>query len=276
MKKFIFHHNEFLLPIVTQQSFPSYHVIMVNSASMRCETAKFLWNKSDKKICADGGANRLFDGFQTIEKASYIPDYITGDLDSVRDEVRDYYSLLGTSIVYNYDQNYNDLEKALHLASTILPHKYSSNNDNIILLDKLANENDVLQNVIVLGALGGRLDQQIANINTLYSMKSSFCRIVLLDDESTTFLLKGDADMTHEIRLIRENDIEGPVCGLLPLGHKVENIKTTGLKWNLENESLEMGKRISTSNQVLDGIDTVTVTTNTDILWTCTCKIPAI
>jgi thiamine pyrophosphokinase len=42
--------------------------------------------------------------------------------------------------------------------------------------------------------------------------------------------------------------------GLFPLGAKCENIKTKGLKWNLENDLnyLEFGKFTSSSNEAID------------------------
>ena len=43
------------------------------------------------KICAEGGANRLYDQVSPNLRTKYIPEYIVGDLDSVRSEVQDFY-----------------------------------------------------------------------------------------------------------------------------------------------------------------------------------------
>lgn len=78
-----------------------------------------LWTSSQWRCCADGGANRLHDTAENKESLSpipsshiqylmiyrYLPDLITGDFDSIRTEVRAYYtskvrpplSLLGRS-----------------------------------------------------------------------------------------------------------------------------------------------------------------------------------
>ena len=66
---------------------------------MSCSLASTLWSQCWVKICADGGANRLYDGFISGSGSSansttvknYIPDYITGDLDSLRNEVQQFY-----------------------------------------------------------------------------------------------------------------------------------------------------------------------------------------
>ncbi len=58
------------------------------------------------RICADGGANRLYDqlpcwlgaGGADAEEAvrgAFLPDVIKGDLDSLRPEVRDFYTRRG-------------------------------------------------------------------------------------------------------------------------------------------------------------------------------------
>ena len=65
------------------------------------------------------------------------------------------------------------------------------------------------------------------------------------------------------------NNFEGPNCGLIPIGNKVNNIITKGLKWNLNNESLEFGTRISTSNKINDNNDDIIIETSECLLWTC-------
>jgi thiamine pyrophosphokinase len=50
-----------------------------------------IWNNFEFKICAEGGANRLYDQLNINKRPLYIPDYIVGDLDSIRDEVKEYY-----------------------------------------------------------------------------------------------------------------------------------------------------------------------------------------
>lgn len=67
-------------------------VILVNTI-LPLHFQKF-WKGAKLKICADGGANRLFDFFEnhTSERTSYIPNIIKGDLDSMRKPVREFYT----------------------------------------------------------------------------------------------------------------------------------------------------------------------------------------
>ena len=63
-------------------------LIVLNQPVMRAGFQQ-LWSHSTLRVCADGGANRLFDAVHTKE---CIPDYVVGDLDSVRPDVREYYT----------------------------------------------------------------------------------------------------------------------------------------------------------------------------------------
>jgi thiamine pyrophosphokinase len=84
------HVNEFLHLSRVAQNY-SYHLILLNSETLSIPQVKQLWNLCNMKICADGGANRLFNGIEESERSRFIPNFITGDLDSVKQDVADYY-----------------------------------------------------------------------------------------------------------------------------------------------------------------------------------------
>ena len=83
-----------------------------------------LWEKSSYRVCADGGANRLFEA-TVVEKESsdeiiscYLPDLITGDLDSLYPHVREYYEQKGVPVVRVEDQDYHDLDVSTPLCTS--------------------------------------------------------------------------------------------------------------------------------------------------------------
>ena len=84
---------------------------------------KILWQKTSYRVCADGGANRLFDATVTNNSSSdetiskYLPDLITGDLDSLLPHVREYYEKNGVPIVRVEDQDYHDLDVSFELSA---------------------------------------------------------------------------------------------------------------------------------------------------------------
>lgn len=113
-----------------------------------------------------------------------------------------------------------------------------------------------------MGGHGGRMDQSLGNLNTLYCLAENGENPIWLDLFNATIALsKGK----HVIHIDRET--QGPMCGLLPIGHRVERIITDGLKWNL-NSALSFGESglISTSNQVLH--DSITLETSHPVLFT--------
>ena len=73
-----------------------------------------LWEASTYRTCADGGANRLYDATVNFGsedgKNNYLPNLITGDLDSLRRDVRQYYESKGVEIIRVEDQDYHDLD----------------------------------------------------------------------------------------------------------------------------------------------------------------------
>lgn len=92
----IFHKNFFLkllLAPAAPLSMDKLNLIILNSPNIHFNTVSQLWSSCRYKICADGGANRLFDLCTSANKNTndFIPDFIVGDLDSARADVIDYY-----------------------------------------------------------------------------------------------------------------------------------------------------------------------------------------
>jgi thiamine pyrophosphokinase len=231
--------SQFWIPV--SDKVDDYVLVMLNSASYSVELLRTLWDSCGQRLCADGGANRLFDAFSDpLERARYIPNSIVGDLDSIRPEVKDYYSERGTSIELHYDQNLNDIEK------TLLRCTY-------------------VRQVILLGGQG-RFDHHMSAIQMLFKFREQFDHFVLIDQYSPTegnlILLLNEGK--HAIHVTEE--MEGPTCGLLPIGGRVECVSTTGLEWDLNKAELMLGGLVSTSNRVRE--KRVTVETSHPILWT--------
>ena len=89
------HFNDFFLPnsvVNNEQPDYFYYLLIVNSDSFSTKLTKAIWDKCKTKVCADGGANRLYDSLTETERIAYIPQFIVGDLDSVREEVVSFYT----------------------------------------------------------------------------------------------------------------------------------------------------------------------------------------
>ncbi|XP_077240709.1 thiamine pyrophosphokinase1 isoform X2 [Tasmannia lanceolata] len=178
----------------------------------------------------------------------YRPDAIKGDMDSVRPEVREFYSNLGTKIVdESYDQDTTDLHKCVAYIHDSTPNLEKSN-----------------LCILIAGALGGRFDHEVGNINVL--CRFSNIQMVLLSDDCLIQLLP----KTHRHEIHIQSSVEGPHCGLVPMGTPSASTTTTGLQWDLTDMEMRFGGLISTSNIVRE--EKITVQSDSDLLWTINIK----
>lgn len=251
------HSSSFLLPtIVADDDRPAstYALIVLNQRLPRF--TPLLWKHATLRLCADGGANRLHDEMPQLlphEDASdvrnrYKPDVIKGDMDSIRTEVLDFYSSLGTKTLdASHDQDTTDLHKCVAYIRDFTPNLNASN-----------------LCILVAGALGGRFDHEVGNINVLYHFSDT--RIILLSDDCLIHLLP----KTHHHKIHIQSSVEGPHCGLVPVGMPSGSTTTTGLQWDLTETEMKFGGLVSTSN-VVKG-EKITVRSDSDLLWTISIK----
>ncbi|MBT4121170.1 MAG: thiamine diphosphokinase [Candidatus Magasanikbacteria bacterium] len=147
-------------------------------------------------ICADGGANNYKD----------FPDYVIGDMDSIDKELLVEYQLSDkVKVIFDKDKNKTDLELAIELAQTLKPSQ-----------------------IIILGAVGDRLDHTFGNLACL----SKFDGKIKIEDEIQEIFLVSDY-----IEIIGEI---GETMSIIPL-NEVQGLTYTGLEWNVENKDVEFG-----------------------------------
>ena len=184
-----------------------------------------------------------------------VPDAVTGDFDSIRPCVLDFYRQRGTEIVHDPSQSSNDFDKSLRLVEEAQAAY-------------LRREGAASRRwtVVAFGAFGDRFDHELASIDVLYR-NQRFEKLLLMGERMTACLLPPGR---HVIRPCPA--IEGPTCGLLPIGGRCDAVWTSGLRWNLQGETLRFGRLVSTSNQMQPDPETgeieVRVTTTHPLVWT--------
>lgn len=200
-----------------------------------------VWHYSTLRVCADGGANRLYDYFGNDEdkRRTYLPDCITGDLDSLKDSIRKYYDSLGVPIIGNPDQYSTDFDKAV---------------------DIVVNKLGPTAPIISLGSMGGRVDQSMSSIHRLFVSYEKNQPLLLLSDQNVTILL-----MPGTSRISTPLTHLGKTCGIIPITGTA-HITTKGLEWDVENWETKFGGQLSTSNHLME--DEIEITTDAPVIFT--------
>lgn len=188
------------------------------------------WRNSRIRVCADGGANRVHDR----SGGSLVPDAVCGDLDSVRPDVVDHFSGLGSLVVRDLNQDTDDLTKSIEF-----------------LRPRLSSDS----RVIIVGGLGLNITQELANLNAFF-LFPELDLFFLSDYNVIASLGPGGHTLVAPGRF---------GCGMMPLGSPCSRAVTTGLRWNVDGP-LRYGGLISSSNEMTDTSVTVDVTDR--ILWT--------
>ncbi|XP_078046411.1 thiamine pyrophosphokinase 1 [Augochlora pura] len=219
-----------------------------------------IWENAQIKVTVDGGTHRWLKYLKTQDidllhgkHSQYLPNLITGDMDSSSPEILEKLKSMGTRIINTPDQNYTDYMKALHQVK-----QYASE------------ENINLEVIYTFVESSGRIDHIFANINTLFLCDKLIdeTKIIHVASDSLTWILQpGFHNITIPEILVQSNSC----CGLIPIGSPVKRISTTGLKWNLDNATMQFGKMVSTSN-TYDNCSNVTIQTDSLVVWTMDIK----
>ncbi|EMD62460.1 hypothetical protein GGP41_002016 [Bipolaris sorokiniana] len=229
-------------------SFARPDLLILNQPITHFTAFEHLWKHSNYHVCADGGANRLFDMFAgelTQQREQFLPDIVHGDLDSLRNDVRDYYRDRGVSISRGGDQESTDFGKCMQkISSRVL--------------------SSGMRDILVLGTLGGRVDQGLGLLHEMIreETKHPNLRLWLFSESSLSLIIKAGITILRGVqasRVFTEN------VGLVPIyGPAV--ISTEGLEWDVKQWATRMGGQVSTSNHVK--ADSIRIETDAPILFT--------
>ncbi len=200
---------------------PERAIIFANGRLPDLEPARRLIRPDDFLIAADGGTRHAL-------ALGLLPSIVIGDLDSLTPDDRRRLEGSGVEIrQYPRDKSETDLELAL---GTALEAGYRS--------------------ILVLAALGGRLDQTLANLALLTDPSLAEVDVRLDDGIEEAFFVRKQADV---------QGCPGDTVSLLPWGSPAGGVTTEGLRWPLRGETLYPDKTRGVSNEMLAEIATISL-----------------
>jgi len=200
-------------------------VIFANGELPDLDSARGLLQADDYLIAADGGANHLL-------KMGILPEVVIGDLDSIDEDVL--FDLTSAEVEikqYSEDKDETDIELALRYAVELRPSA-----------------------ILIVGALGGRLDQTLANLSILTDATLPGIDIRMDDGVEEVFFCRVSAAKEGQAASSPQGEVRGrsgDIVSLIPWHGPVEGIKTEGLQWPLYGETLFSDKSRGISNMML-------------------------
>ena len=187
-------------------------VVFANGLITDDEQANGLIEPGDLIIAADGGSEHCL-------RLGLVPAAVVGDLDSLSPETSAALQQAGVEFVtYPARKDFTDLELALR-------HALYQGADEIILL----------------GALGARLDMTAANIMILAHSDLVGRKIRIVDGNAEISLLVGGD--VHEV-----SGRPGDIVSLIPVGGPVTGINLSDLEYPLIDATLPLGSTLGISN----------------------------
>lgn len=190
--------------IVTGGSEPSYELL------------KSYINEDDIVIGVDKGCN-------TLKRLDIMPNMILGDFDSIDDNVISYFKGKNIAIEkFNPEKDYTDTHLAYNKAKDIF------NVDEIILF----------------GATGTRLDHTLGNIGLMINALNDNIKLEIINENNRMFAV-------NKSTVIKKD--AGKVISFHALSDEVKNFNITGGKYPLKNYNLKILEPRAICNEFLDG-----------------------
>jgi thiamine pyrophosphokinase len=202
-------------------------VIFVNGHISDLESVRRLTRPGDTLLAADGGTRHAL-------ALGLTPSVVIGDLDSLIDDNRRKLDTAGTEIRrHSRDKNETDFELALHYAVEA-----------------------GFREILVVAALGDRLDQTLGNLALLTEPSLVGLDVRVDDGVEQAYFVRTQA---------RIEGHPGDLVSLIPWGGEVTGVTTDGLRWPLRGETLYQYKTRGISNELLG--ETASVSLKSGLLF---------
>jgi thiamine pyrophosphokinase len=185
-------------------------IIFANGEFTEPQDARGFVRSDDLVIAADGGARHAL-------VIGVAPHVVIGDLDSLSPDEQAHLETAGSQIIrFPPRKDETDLELALRHAAS-----------------------EGATEIVVLAALGGRLDQTIANLLLLALPELNGLDVRIVEGAQEAFLINSESLVEGQ---------PGDTVSLIPLGGDAAGVTSEGLEWPLNQDSLRFGPARGVSN----------------------------
>lgn len=196
-------------------------LIFANGDLPDLDKVRALIRVDDFILCADGGTRHAL-------ALGLTPHLVIGDMDSVsKDETRQLEKADVSIELFPRDKNETDLELAIQRALEKHPEA-----------------------ILIVAALGGRLDQTLGNIALLSGARLADVDIRLDDGLEEVFFCRTRSEVRGR---------SGDLVSLIPWHEKVEGVQIKNLKWSLHDETLYPEKTRGISNEMTADIANIEI-----------------
>ncbi|PWH20182.1 MAG: thiamine diphosphokinase [Anaerolineae bacterium] len=173
---------------------------------------------SNLYIAADGG-------LRLCQQFNLLPDILIGDFDSLSEQEVQQMLAQGVQVRrYPARKDETDLELALQAASE-----------------------QAVDEIVILGGLGARWDQTLANLLLPAHRRFRHIPVVLVDGVHEIYMLNAPPTCKRFLQ-----GREGDTLSLIPIGGDVRGVLLSGVEYPLNNENLVFGATRGLSNVFLE------------------------
>ena len=198
-------------------------IIFANGIVPNEAAARGCLQPGDRLVAADGGTNLAL-------ALGVIPSLVIGDLDSLTPENRQRLEEKNVEIRrFSRDKDETDLELALDYARTT-----------------------GLLEVLIIGGLGGRIDQTLGNLSLLADPWLAPLDVRMDDGVEEVFYVRERSELHGR---------PGEIVSLIPWGGEVSGVRTKGLRWPLRGETLLPDRTRGISNEMVEESASIEIAT---------------
>ena len=159
--------------------------------------------------CADGGANICYE-------LGLTPKEIYGDLDSIKNEVKEFYQEKNIKFIkFQVEKDYTDSE---------------------LVLNEIQNKYDI---IYCIAGLGGSIDHELTNVNLL----DKYSNLIFISQKEKIFKI----DSNYKF-----NNMINTKISFIIFSDKVKGLTLKGFKYNIENLDIKKGEARCISNVIVE------------------------